>query len=273
MRLENAAWPVVLLASVGPTSCDRSADRSDRSVSEVARQPEQPPGTADHAGFAGTPPPDIPDTAVMASERRALIATLIEGGIKDARVLHAVAKVPRHELVPARLRAQAYVDHPLPIGEGQTISQPHVVALMTELAHIDPGDRVLEVGTGSGYQAAILAELTDRVHTIEIVAPLAARARHDLERLGYRERIRFRIGDGYAGWADAAPFDAIIVTAAPPTIPAPLKAQLAIGGRLVIPVGEQHQDLRVIERTSDGFVEHESIAVRFVPMTGRAQER
>lgn len=238
---------VVGLACLG--ACDRGRDRSDVTVTTAA----EVPATTDDA-------------------RKELVRTVRARGVDDPRVIDAIARVPRHELVPASLRARAYEDRPLPIGEGQTISQPSLVARMTELAHVSPGDRVLEVGTGSGYQAAILAELTDQVYTIEIVEPLARRARADLERLGYGEKVRFRIGDGYAGWPEAAPFDAIIVTAAPPTVPAPLKEQLEVGGRLVIPVGTQAQWLRVIERTKSGFVEHESLPVRFVPMTGRAQE-
>jgi protein-L-isoaspartate(D-aspartate) O-methyltransferase len=194
-------------------------------------------------------------------------------GVRDKRVLHALAKVPRHELVPESMRAHAYEDRPLPIGDGQTISQPSIVALMSELAEIEPDDRVLEVGTGSGYQAAILAELAREVYTIEIIEPLSKRAQRDLERLGYGAKIHFRVGDGYAGWPEAGPFDAIIVTAAPPTVPQPLKEQLKVGGRLIIPVGREHQELQVIERTTRGWVQQESVPVRFVPMTGRAQRR
>jgi protein-L-isoaspartate(D-aspartate) O-methyltransferase len=201
-----------------------------------------------------------------------LVNEVAAHGVHDARVLRAIAKVPRHELVPASERVHAYEDRPLPIGEGQTISQPSIVALMTQLAEIEPEDRVLEIGTGSGYQAAVLAELAREVYTIEIVEPLSKRAQADLERLGYGTKIHFRIGDGYAGWPEAAPFDAIIVTAAPPHVPQPLKEQLKVGGRLVIPVGRDDQELRVIERTTHGWVQQESVPVRFVPMTGRAQE-
>jgi protein-L-isoaspartate(D-aspartate) O-methyltransferase len=210
---------------------------------------------------------------VKGDAQRELVQTVRAYGVKDERVVAAIATVPRHELVPSDMRPFAYEDQPLPIGEDQTISQPSLVALMTELAKIEPGEKVLEIGTGSGYQAAILAELTDKVFTIEIVETLGKRARADLERLGYGGKIRFRIGDGYAGWPEAAPFDAIIVTAAPPEIPPPLREQLAVGGRLVIPVGEKNQELRVIERTAAGYVDHPSVLVRFVPMTGRAQEK
>jgi protein-L-isoaspartate(D-aspartate) O-methyltransferase len=180
-------------------------------------------------------------------------------------------KVPRHELVPAAVRAQAYDDHPLPIGHEQTISQPYIVAFMTEALGLRGGETVLEVGTGSGYQAAVLAEIAARVHTIEIVEPLAARARVDLARLGYRN-VQVRAGDGYQGWPEAAPFDAIVVTAAAPRIPPPLLAQLKDGGRLVIPVGEDDQSLMVITRTGDRHTEQRVLPVRFVPMTGRVRE-
>ena len=193
-------------------------------------------------------------------------------GVADRRVLEAMRRVPRHELMPPGVRDQAYEDHPVPIGHDQTISQPYIVAVMTEAARVDPDDRVLEVGTGSGYQAAVLAELGAEVYSIEIVEPLGKAAAADLERLGYG-RIHLRIGDGYAGWPEAAPFDAVIVTAAPPSVPEPLVEQLAVGGRLVIPVGEtgEVQELRVITRTADGSTTETLFPVLFVPMTGRAQ--
>ncbi len=197
---------------------------------------------------------------------------LVARDITDPRVLEAMRRVPRHELVPPDVASLAYRDHPLPIGNGQTISQPYIVAAMTQLAEIEPSDKVLEVGTGSGYQAAVLAELAGEVFTIEIVEPLGERARQDLQRLGY-EAIQTRIGDGYAGWPSEAPFDAIIVTAAPPAIPQPLKEQLAVGGKLVVPVGDDDQELRVITRTADGFRSQTVFPVRFVPMTGEAQQR
>jgi protein-L-isoaspartate(D-aspartate) O-methyltransferase len=192
-------------------------------------------------------------------------------GVTDAAVLRAMRTVPRHRFVPAALEDLAYADRPLPIGEGQTISQPYIVALMTELAHVGPDDRVLEVGTGSGYQAAVLAQIAREVFTIEILAPLAAQAGARLRELGY-ENLRTRVGDGYRGWPEAAPFDAIVVTAAPPDVPPPLLDQLALGGRLVLPVGAGDQELVVVERTAGGFVRHRSIPVRFVPMTGAAQQ-
>ncbi len=189
--------------------------------------------------------------------------------VKDARVLAAMRRVPRHEFVPAALRAQAYADGPLPIGHEQTISQPYIVALMTQLAALGPASRVLEVGTGSGYQAAILAEVARDVYTIEIVEPLARSAEATLRRLGY-ERVHVRAGDGYRGWPEAAPFDAILVTAAPERVPAPLLEQLAVGGRLVIPVGRIDQELEVHRRTATGFEVERVAPVRFVPMTGEA---
>lgn len=192
--------------------------------------------------------------------------------ITDERVLAAMRRVPRHRFVPAAQRPWAYDDRPLPIGHEQTISQPYIVALMTQLAALEPGDRVLEIGTGSGYQAAVLAELGCEVWSIEIVRPLGERAGRLLAELGY-DRVHTRIGDGYRGWPEHAPFDAVLVTAAPPEIPEPLLEQLAVGGRLVVPVGRGVQDLIVVTRTEDGFPRRRHIPVRFVPMTGEAQRR
>jgi protein-L-isoaspartate(D-aspartate) O-methyltransferase len=206
-----------------------------------------------------------------AALRDRMVATqLAARGIADGRVLAAMRTVPRHEFVPSELASKAYDDTPLPIGHEQTISQPYIVALMTELAAIRPDAKVLEVGTGSGYQAAVLAEVAKDVYSIEIVEPLARRAAATLRRLGYA-RVHLRTGDGYRGWPDAAPFDAVIVTAAPGRVPAPLLEQLAPGGRLVIPVGTSDQMLEVHRRTSDGIVIERKVPVRFVPMTGEAQ--
>jgi protein-L-isoaspartate(D-aspartate) O-methyltransferase len=192
--------------------------------------------------------------------------------VTDARVLAAMEKVPRHEFVPQELRTMAYADHPLPIGHDQTISQPYIVALMTQLARPKPTARALDVGTGSGYQAAVLAELCKEVYSIEILAPLANDARKRLARLGYKN-VEVRCGDGYRGWPEHAPFDLIIVAAAPDHIPKPLVEQLAVGGRLVIPVGRYFQDLIVAEKQKDGSIRQEDVApVRFVPMTGEAQK-
>jgi protein-L-isoaspartate(D-aspartate) O-methyltransferase len=191
--------------------------------------------------------------------------------ITNARVLAAMAKVPRHELVPANVRREAYNDHPLPIGHGQTISQPYIVAYMTEVVDPKPADRVLEIGTGSGYQAAVLAEVVAEVYTIEIVEPLAKRAEADLARLGYRN-VKVRAGDGYKGWPEAAPFDVILVTCAPDHVPQPLVEQLKEGGRMIIPVGPfGDQELYLLEKR-DGQVRRRGVLpVRFVPMTGEAQ--
>jgi protein-L-isoaspartate(D-aspartate) O-methyltransferase len=193
-------------------------------------------------------------------------------GVRDPRVLEAMRKVPRHRFMPESQRAHAYDDRPLPIAQGQTISQPYIVALMSELADVKPGDTVLEVGTGSGYQAAVLAEMGVKVFSIEIIEPLAKQATATLSGLGYGNKVEVRHGDGYAGWPERAPFDAVIVTAAPPKIPKPLKQQLKVGGRLVIPVGKHYQSLIRVTRTKDGFREESVIPVRFVPMTGKAQE-
>ena len=188
------------------------------------------------------------------------------------RVMAAMAAVPRHEFVPESEKRGAYANRPLPIGSGQTISQPFIVALMSDLMAVKPGDKVLEIGTGSGYQAAVLAELAITVHTIEIIEPLAREARERLDRAGYRKVIT-RIGDGYRGWPEEAPFDAIMVTAAPREVPQPLVDQLKRGGRLVVPVGSHGsgQSLLVIEKKPDGTVtRHTVLAVRFVPLTDRS---
>lgn len=192
-------------------------------------------------------------------------------GVTDPAVLAALARVPRHLFVPEASRAHAYADQPLPIGYGQTISQPYIVGLMSSLLAVKPGDKVLEIGTGSGYQTAVLAELGADVWSIEIVAPLGEQARRTLERLGYGN-VHLRIGDGYEGWPGQAPFDAILVTAAPAQIPQPLLDQLKTGGRLVLPVGPIWQDLRVLTKRRDGSFEARNVMpVRFVPMTGEAQ--
>ena len=192
---------------------------------------------------------------------------IVARGVQDPAVLAAMRRVPRHEFVPEVSRVAAYADRPLPIGEGQTISQPYIVALMSELAAVRPRARVLEIGTGSGYQAAVLATLGAEVYTIEIVSSLAARAAATFTRLGYHT-IHTRKGDGFRGWPEAAPFAAIVVTAAPAEVPPALLAQVALGGRLVIPVGTAEQELQVHERTADGVRVRSVIPVRFVPMTG-----
>jgi protein-L-isoaspartate(D-aspartate) O-methyltransferase len=208
-----------------------------------------------------------------ARERAEMVDTQIAArGVRDPRVLEAMRTVERQLFVPEALQAHAYADTALPIGHGQTISQPYVVALMTELAAVSPRSRVLEVGTGSGYQAAVLATIAAQVYGIEIVEPLAAEAKDRLARLGYGN-VTVRAGDGYRGWPEHAPFDAIVITAAPPEIPEPLLAQLAEGGRLVAPVGRAEQQLVVVERTPSGLSRRTVAPVRFVPMTGEAQGR
>ncbi len=190
----------------------------------------------------------------------------------SGRVAAAMAKVPRHEFVPDSEKRNAYANRPLPIGLGQTISQPYIVALMTDLMEVKPGDKVLEVGTGSGYQAAVLSELAGAVYTIEIVEPLAREAAERLNKLGYRN-VTAKVGDGYRGWPEQAPFDAIMVTAAPREVPQPLIDQLKAGGRLVVPVGGQMlgQTLLLIEKRLDGTIaRREVLAVRFVPLTDKS---
>jgi len=206
-------------------------------------------------------------------QREVMVATQIESrGIKDSLVLNAMRKVPRQLFVFESLRDVAYADGPLPIGEGQTISQPYIVALMTELMELEGGEKVLEIGTGSGYQAAILAEIASEVYSIEIIKTLADRAESTLTSLGY-ENITVRCGDGYQGWEEHAPFDGIIVTAAPDHIPQPLVDQLKTGAPLVIPVGELFQELVVVNKTEKGIEKRAVIPVRFVPMTGEAEKR
>jgi len=217
-------------------------------------------------------PPGHPERSSWEAARRAMVSEQIEGrGIRDEAVLRAMRAVPRHEFVPEAQRAAAYTDRPLPIGDGQTISQPYIVAVMVELAKLGPRARVLEIGTGSGYGAAVLSEVAGEVYTIEIIETLANRAQRTLKRLAYRN-VRVRHGDGYRGWPEKGPFDAIVVTAAPAHVPEPLKSQLAVGGRLVLPVGNRHQEMRVITRTETGFSELPIMKVQFVPMTGEARD-
>ncbi|MCX7847247.1 MAG: protein-L-isoaspartate(D-aspartate) O-methyltransferase [bacterium] len=206
--------------------------------------------------------------------RARMVATQIERrGVSDPRVLAAMRTVPRHEFVPTSLRDEAYEDYPLPIGFGQTISQPYIVAAMTEALQLRPSDKVLEIGTGSGYQAAVLALLVSNVYSIEIIPELAQRAATDLARLGYTN-VHVRAGDGYAGWPEFAPFDAIIVTCAPEQVPQPLVAQLSEGGRIVIPVGGRWgQTLVRLTKRGKKLEREDLMSVIFVPMTGAAQDR
>jgi protein-L-isoaspartate(D-aspartate) O-methyltransferase len=223
-----------------------------------------------------TPAPAMGPDAEFAALRREMVRSQLQApgrDITNPRVLAAMGKVPRQEFVPANLRDEAYADHPLPIGHDQTISQPYIVAFMTECLNPQPADRVLEIGTGSGYQAAVLAELVKEVYSVEIVETLARRAANDLARLGYTN-VFVRAGDGYAGWPEAAPFDAIIVTCAPDHVPAPLNEQLKEGGRIVIPVGPAgDQRLYLLEKRNGRMEQQSVLAVRFVPMTGRAESR
>ena len=202
-------------------------------------------------------------------ERQRMVDTQLKArDIRDARVLDAMFKVPRHLFVPESQRADAYIDAPLPIGYGQTISQPYIVAFMTQALHVEPGDRVLEIGTGSGYQAAVLGELAKEVYTIEIVPRLAEWAGETLKNLGYRN-IQVRTGNGYLGWPEHAPYDRIMVTAAPDEVPAALVSQLKVGGVMAIPVGTGYQELRILRRTATGTETLGTLPVRFVPMTGK----
>lgn len=192
---------------------------------------------------------------------------IADRGIHSAPVLKAMARVPRHLFVPPEARPYAYEDRPLPIGQGQTISQPYIVAYMTEALQLLPGHTVLEIGTGSGYQAAVLAELVRQVYTIEIVPSLADRARRTLAETGYRN-VEVRTGNGYLGWPERAPFSRIVVTAAPPSIPQALVDQLATGGLMVLPVGTAFQEIVIVSKTATGRTETRTIPVLFVPMVG-----
>jgi protein-L-isoaspartate(D-aspartate) O-methyltransferase len=230
--------------------------------------------TRDEAGRLVWP---RPRTEARKSDRERMVSSqiasdaLFRSSVKDERVLDAMRAVPRHEFVPQGRQSTAYADSPLPIGYGQTISQPYIVALMTELMEVQPGDRVLEIGTGSGYQAAVLAELTPYVYTIEIVKPLCEKATERLEELGYKT-IQTRLGDGYDGWEEHAPFDGIIVTCAAGHVPPPLWEQLKPGGRMVIPIGGVYETQRlvVLTKQQDGKRKSRNVLpVRFVPMTGR----
>ncbi len=220
--------------------------------------PESRPGDAATA--------EAQDTAALTELRHTMVRRQIEArGITDTAVLRVMREVPRHRFVPGAPPSLAYRDHPLPIGYDQTISQPFIVAFMAEAAAIEPDDRVLEIGTGSGYDAAVLAGLADEVYTIEIVPELAERAHGILSELGY-DNVHVRAGNGWLGWPEHAPFDAIVVTAAPERVPPALAEQLAIGGTMVVPVGRMVQTLRVLRKTPEGLREVAAMPVRFVPM-------
>lgn len=246
---------------------------------DVSRKPAARVDSADAPAKASEPARVADEQEETAAEsafsqqRRTMIEKDLRGrDITDPKVLRAMGEVPRHRFVPDGLAARAYADHPLPIGHGQTISQPYIVALMTQLAQCSSETKALDIGTGSGYQAAILAEICKEVYSIEIVDPLAKQAKTRLAELGY-DNVHVRSGDGYRGWPEHAPFDAIVVAAAPKRVPQPLVDQLAPGGRLVIPVGDFYQELLLVEKQEDGTVKRTKVAgVAFVPMTGEAEK-
>ena len=215
-----------------------------------------------------------PSVSEFAAQRQRMVERQLKArGIKDERVLAAMGKVPREEFVPQELHAVSYDDGPLPIGYDQTISQPYIVAFMTEELRLKPSDRVLEIGTGSGYQAAILAELVSEIYSVEIVEPLARAAKATLQRLAYKN-VHVKVSDGYKGWPEAAPFDAIIVTCAPNKVPQPLIDQLKDGGRMIIPVGERFaQQLYLLEKKNGQLKESATLPVRFVPMAHEGEQK
>jgi len=218
-----------------------------------------------HAGE----PQTMQDAANFDNARARMVSEQLRSrDITDSRILEVMGRVPRHLFVPESERAGAYDDHPLPIGHGQTISQPYIVAFMSQALKVGPEDKVLEIGTGSGYQAAVLGELARDVYTIEIVGPLGEEARKTLEALGYRN-VHVRIGNGYLGWPDQAPFDRIMVTAAPQEIPEALVEQLRVGGLMAVPVGSVFQELRILRKTDAGLETLDTMPVRFVPMVKR----
>ena len=256
-------------ATPGPSTVEPTPTRLPAPATDMpAVSPVVPTATSGIVTPSVTPAPSpTPDPNLEA--RQDMVKWQLGGrDITDEKVLAVMEKVPRHEFVTADLLGQAYADHPLPIGYGQTISQPYIVALMTQMLALEPGDSVLEIGTGSGYQAAVLAELTERTYTIEIIPELAERAQGTLDRLGY-DTVLSKQDDGYWGWEEHAPFDAIIVTAAPDHVPQPLLNQLADGGRMVIPVGPPggYQSLWFITREGDEFKNYNWGGVRFVPFT------
>jgi len=228
--------------------------------------PDPIPGDVGETGKGELVGSQVPDSTGLVALREEMVRRQIEArGVGDTAVLRAMREVPRHRFVPEAPPPEAYADYPLSIGYGQTISQPYIVAFMAEAADISPGDRVLEVGTGSGYGAAVLGKLASEVYTIEIVPELAQRAASILGRLGF-ENVVVRTGNGWLGWPENAPYDAVVVTAAPEEVPPNLVHQLAMGGRLVVPVGDLLQSLRVLRKTPQGMVEEGSLPVRFVPM-------
>jgi len=281
-------WLVVAAAIVSVAGCEK---RSEKPIPQVpqsvvpseqeqdAQEPERAAGEPNATGESKTQPWQPPRFDERKEERLRMVSGQIahrpfSPAVRDERVLEAMRQVPRHRFVPAWLSNRAYDDCPLPIGYGQTISQPYIVAFMTDQLRLGPDARVLEVGTGSGYQAAVLSELTPHVYSIEILEELGNQARQRLKRLGY-DVVEVKIADGYYGWEEKGPFDAIIVTCAAGHVPPPLVKQLKNGGRIVIPVEDPYgmQSLKVITRDESGQVRsQELMPVRFVPMTGRAQQ-
>ena len=251
----------LMLAVAFLTSCYPSVERPTPAIVSIPRRDAEQ-----------TTSQDVSQTIQHVARRERMVKEQLAGrDIVDRRVLEVMGRVPRHRFVPAKLQQQAYIDSPLPIGHEQTISQPYIAALMTQLVEPKPSSKALDVGTGSGYQAAVLAELVKSVHSIEIVEPLATEARNRLHRLGYRN-ITVRHGDGYQGSSKEAPFDIIVVAAAADHVPQPLIDQLAEGGKMVIPIGKHSQQLLLIEKLAMGEVVHRTVApVAFVPMTGEAQ--
>ena len=272
---------VPLAALVVVAACPRSEESAPKPTAAEEAPPAVELPAASGSAAPGSPRPGA--FAERRAERRQMVASqMADRDITDPRVLAAMRTVPRHAFVPAGVAGQAYADRPLPIGDGQTISQPYIVAFMTQAAAPKPTDRCLEIGTGSGYQAAVLAELCAATYSIEYLAPVAKRGADNLRKLGYgSDRVHLRVGDGYVGWPKAAPFDVIIVTAAPDHVPQPLIDQLAVGGRLVIPVGPNSgaQELERWTRkeagAAEGAVERQRLlGVRFVPFLGdRAKTR
>ncbi len=256
-------WTVLVLLALGAIACSDPAAPTDSRKNKPADL--RPVETGERAART---------EGDGAMERKTMVRTQIEArGVRNPLVLDAMRTVERRQFVPEEYKTSAYDDHPLPIGNDQTISQPYIVALMTELLEPKIHHKVLEIGTGSGYQTAVLAEIVNQVFSIEIVEPLGRQAERTLKDLKY-ENVHVRIGDGYRGWPEEAPFDGILVTAAPPHVPQPLVEQLKVGGRMVIPVGESGwgQRLQVLVKNAEGKVEvKNSISVRFVPMTGEIQ--
>ena len=265
-----AAALAAALPSIGPSAAPAAGGVQVGDKPPV--QQNLRPDIARPAPTVFAPPPLPEPPGDFAERRRRMVERLArEHDLERPAVLRAMGEVPRHLFVPEAHRDQAYDDVPLPTGWGQTVYQPYIVALMTSLADLGPDDVVLEIGTGSGYHTAVLSRLARRVYSIEISAPIAARARERLAALGYRN-VELRVGDGYEGWSEHAPFDAIILTAAPPHLPQPLIDQLKVGGRMVAPVGEYFQDLRVVTKSADGLETTSVIPVRVSPMTRQVGE-